>query len=82
MPRCHQIDSALPAPQTNNGDITLARNGREISILGSQDGLTSLAIQLLSLAQADDWRDDHIRIGLLAQPEGEAVELTIRKRDN
>ena len=38
-------------PEADQGNISVAANGREVSIVGSQDSLTSLAIQLLSLAQ-------------------------------
>ncbi len=69
--RVHDADAA---------DIGVAIDGGEISILGNQDGLTSLAIRLLSLAQDDIGGENEIRLVSFYEPGSDPLEVIIRRK--
>ena len=71
---------AVRLSDADTADIGVAIEGGEISILGNQDGLTSLAIRLLSLAQDDIGGENEIRLVSLYEPGSDLLEVIIRRK--
>jgi len=66
--------------ESNAGDIGVAVDGRDISIFANQDGLTSLAVRLLSLARDDFSGENEIRLASFYEPGSEPLEVIIRRK--
>jgi hypothetical protein len=79
MPEYDQRE-AIRVHDAEIADIGVAVDGTEISILGNQDGLTSLAIRLLSLAQDDIGGENEIRLVSFYEPGSDPLEVIIRRK--